>query len=151
MKKALASCGTRSGYNRHLRLKEEVCDECRQAQREYDRNRFYKNPELKRQRNRKYVNLEKKRSSWRRRQAKRLQNDFEKYTEKQVLEKYGNLCHICNKEIDLTAPRRSGMGENWEAGLHIDHLIPVSEGGPDTLNNVRPAHGLCNIRKGNRV
>lgn len=151
MKKASASCGTRSGYNRHLRLKDAPCQVCRDAQNAYDRERFYKNPELKRQRNRQHANLEKKRASWRRRQAKKLMNGFETYTEDQVLQKYGQVCHICNNEIDLAAPRRSGMGKDWEAGLHIDHLIPVSEGGADTLENVRPSHGLCNIRKGNRI
>ena len=27
-----ASCGTRGGYNRHLRLKEPTCNDCRAAQ-----------------------------------------------------------------------------------------------------------------------
>jgi len=36
----------------------------------------------------------------------------------------------------------------WHSpGLQIDHVIPIVKGGPDTLNNVRPAHGLCNIKK----
>ena len=30
----IAECGTRAGYNRHLKLKEETCAECRQAQKE---------------------------------------------------------------------------------------------------------------------
>ena len=151
MKKAIADCGTRSGYNRHLRLKENPCLDCREAQRLYDRQRFYKNPELKRERNRQHSNPESKRASWRRRQAKKNKSDFEFYTDSDVLNKYGSICHICNKQIDLKAPRRSGMGKNWENGLHIDHVIPISEFGPDTLENVRPAHGLCNIKKGNRI
>jgi len=32
-------------------------------------------------------------------------------------------------------------------GLHIDHVMPLSKGGPDTLENVRPAHGSCNVKK----
>jgi len=31
--------------------------------------------------------------------------------------------------------------------LHIDHLVPLAKGGSDTLENVRPAHGICNLRK----
>jgi 5-methylcytosine-specific restriction endonuclease McrA len=71
----------------------------------------------------------------------------EKYTVQDVIEKYGESCHICNKKINLKAERRSGR-KGWEKGLHIDHLIPLLRGGIDTLENVRPAHGLCNLRKG---
>jgi len=30
----IAECGTRAGYNRHLRMKEPTCPECRSAQTE---------------------------------------------------------------------------------------------------------------------
>ena len=46
----------------------------------------------------------------------------------------------------MNAPRQTGL-DGWENGLQIDHLIPISKGGPDTLINVRPTHGLCNLRK----
>jgi 5-methylcytosine-specific restriction endonuclease McrA len=29
-------------------------------------------------------------------------------------------------------------------------LIPISRGGGDTLENVRPAHAKCNLRKSHR-
>jgi 5-methylcytosine-specific restriction endonuclease McrA len=83
----------------------------------------------------------------RRRRARLAGNITEKYTDKLVIEIYGTNCHICNKPIDLNAPRRSGK-PGWELGLHIDHIIPISKNGPDTLENVRPAHGRCNISKG---
>ncbi len=83
----------------------------------------------------------------RRRRARLAGNVVEKYTDKLVLETYGTNCHICNTPIDLNAPRRSGR-LGWERGLHIDHIIPIFKGGPDTLENVRPAHGRCNISKG---
>lgn len=69
------------------------------------------------------------------------------YTKEQVLEKYGTDCHICGEPIDLKAPRALRY-KGWEHGLHLDHVIPISKGGPDTIDNVRPAHGICNIRKG---
>ena len=150
MKKA-ASCGTRSGYNRHLRLKEDVCQACRKAQNEYDRQRFYANPELKRTRNKTHVNKEKKRASWRRRYAKLKGAVIERYSEQQVIDLYGKCCHICDLPIDMNASRRSGIGKNWENGLQIDHLIPINMGGADTLENVRPSHVLCNIKKGSRI
>ena len=30
----------------------------------------------------------------------------------------------------------------------IDHIIPQSQGGPDTLGNLQPAHLQCNKAKG---
>ena len=34
---------------------------------------------------------------------------------------------------------------------HLDHVIPYSKGGPDTVDNLRLAHDLCNRRRGARV
>jgi 5-methylcytosine-specific restriction endonuclease McrA len=85
----------------------------------------------------------------RRRRAKKLGLPWEYYTEAQVLELYGNNCHVCLEPVSFDSERRPGY-LNWELGLHIDHLIPISKGGGDTLENVRPAHGICNIKKHNR-
>ena len=62
-----------------------------------------------------------------------------------IIERDGNMCHLCNAEIDLTLARNSRFGAT------IDHVIPVSKGGADTLENMRLAHWICNIKKGNRV
>jgi 5-methylcytosine-specific restriction endonuclease McrA len=82
----------------------------------------------------------------RRRRALRLGNGAVKYTEKKMLETYGINCHLCLIPIDLNAPRRAGR-EGWELGLHVDHVIPIFQGGPDTLENVRPAHAKCNLSR----
>jgi 5-methylcytosine-specific restriction endonuclease McrA len=87
----------------------------------------------------------------RRRRARILGNGVQKYTTLQVLETYGTDCHICNGPVDMTAPRGIGKGLGWETGLHIDHVIPISKGGPDVLDNVRPSHSSCNLSKGGRV
>lgn len=92
-----------------------------------------------------------KRSEWNnRRRARRLGNGFEPYTEQQVLDMYGIDCHLCGEPIDLEAGRQIGK-VGWEKGLHIDHLLPMAKGGPDTLENVRPSHGKCNLLKGTTV
>lgn len=83
------------------------------------------------------------------RRARKMNLASERYTLQQVFDKWGIDCHLCQKPIDLTAPRRVGR-KGWENGLHIDHLISLSNGGSDALDNVRPAHGYCNIKKGNR-
>jgi 5-methylcytosine-specific restriction endonuclease McrA len=82
----------------------------------------------------------------RKREALKRNNDHVSYSEKNVLDTYGTLCHICQTLIDLSAPRQCGK-PGWEKGLHIDHVIPISKGGADTLENVRPSHGKCNIVK----
>jgi hypothetical protein len=80
------------------------------------------------------------------RRARLLQVPFEKLTEIQILNKWGTNCHICFLPIELDAPRQPGVA-GWEKGLHLDHVIRISEGGPDTLENIKPSHGLCNLRK----
>ena len=91
-------------------------------------------------------NKDKRRETGRRRKARKFNNYTERYTEKQVLEKYGLECYLCGIKIDMYAPRLVGK-VGWESGLHIEHVIDIALGGPDTLENVRPSHGLCNLTK----
>jgi 5-methylcytosine-specific restriction endonuclease McrA len=81
------------------------------------------------------------------RRVRLLGNGASFYTEAEMLELYGTACHLCGLQIDMTAQRRVGK-PGWENGLHIDHLVPIAKGGTDSLDNVRPSHGLCNIKKG---
>lgn len=166
MMKTLKPCGTYAAYMRHYKNKEIACDLCKVAVNEYQqtmktkhknnvlkRNReyHYKNRDFILERKKEYskINKEVSRRGDRKRRALKLQNGFEPYTEQQVLETYGTNCNICNLPVDLTAPRRVGI-PGWQNGLHIDHVIPVSKGGPDILSNVRATHGLCNITKNNK-
>lgn len=43
----------------------------------------------------------------------------------------GTVCHLCGQDGADTA----------------DHVIPRSKGGPDTLDNLEPAHGPCNYAR----
>lgn len=72
------------------------------------------------------------------------------YTLVDILIAHGTKCYLCNQPIDYAAPRSPGK-PGWENGLHIDHVIPLSKGGSDHLENVKPSHGRCNIIKGNRT
>ena len=109
------------------------------------------NPEKSRAYKRKWdkANLDSLIQKTNRRRARKLQTRIEIFTEKQVLENYGILCHICQKDIDMTAPRRTNI-KGFEFGLHIDHVIPLVKGGSHTLENVRPSHAICNLKKGAR-
>lgn len=148
-------CGTNTGYNRHKAKKEDACDACNQARREYQNAWAEKNREKKREYARNWNKLHKdyrlqlKRENSRKRRAQKHSGSYDKYTEAEVLEKYGSICHICLGEIDLTAPRSTAKA-GWELGLHIDHVVSLLKGGSDTLENVRPSHGQCNLSKGSK-
>lgn len=43
-------------------------------------------------------------------------------------------CGICGDPVDFK-------------GMHLDHVVPLSVGGPDTEENVQVAHAACNFRK----
>ena len=96
-------------------------------------------------------NPERNREASRKRRAIKLANGWEAYTEIQVLENYGANCHLCSFPINLDAPRAIGKNKGWELALHIDHVIPIIAGGSDTLENVRPAHAICNMKKGSKM
>jgi len=144
-------CGTYAGYQRHYRLKEKACDSCKKGAAEYARNYYYKNTEKVLARLKKHQkNNPKRRFIKSRQKAKRRARlkggKSEPYTLAQVLDTYGSNCYLCSEPIDLNAPRQSGK-PGWQLALHIDHFIDIQYGGDDTLENVRPTHALCNLRK----
>jgi hypothetical protein len=59
----------------------------------------------------------------------------------EVVERDSGVCHICGNDVNLSLPRTSRMGAT------LDHVVPISKGGLDSLENVRLAHWICNIRK----
>jgi len=63
----------------------------------------------------------------------------------QIVKSYGPTCYLCEKVIDLNVPRTSRYG------LTVDHVVPLSKGGKDTLENLRPTHWICNIQKSDKT
>lgn len=131
---------------------------------EYSQGRYEQNKEKVREYNQQYYQNNKdyfkqKYSEWakshpeerrvlnRKRRALLSGVESEPYTQSQVVEAYGTLCHLCLVEIDFSAPRRQGLAPGWELGLHIDHVVALAKGGPDILANVRPSHAVCNLLK----
>lgn len=53
-----------------------------------------------------------------------------------VLAEYGRKCAIC------------GIPFNATDDIHIDHATSFAAGGLTVLENLRPTHGLCNLKKG---
>jgi len=53
-----------------------------------------------------------------------------------LLETYNHCCLCCgSSSVKLT----------------IDHIVPISIGGPNTIDNLQPLCGPCNSRKGTKV
>lgn len=50
------------------------------------------------------------------------------------------LCALCGDPIDEIT-----------ADVHVDHILPVSKGGGNEVENLQATHGPCNTRKGNRT
>jgi 5-methylcytosine-specific restriction endonuclease McrA len=63
----------------------------------------------------------------------------------QVVREYGQDCDICKEPIDLELPRTHRFG------LTVDHVIPVNKGGTDSMENLRPAHWICNVKKSDKM
>lgn len=53
-------------------------------------------------------------------------------------------CFICGDIVDKELPATDAMSPS------VDHLIPVSKGGSDDLDNLFLAHLDCNKRRGNK-
>ena len=142
------SCDAKRAVEYRQNNKEQI----KEYKKEYQQNNKEQIKEYKKEYNKEYHqnNPHKTREKDRKRRALKRANIHKPYTEDQVLETYGTTCHICKEDIDLSASRSSGA-PGWEQGLHIDHVIPLSKGGPDSLNNVKPAHGSCNLQKNNSL
>lgn len=124
-----------------------------EAKREREREHYKNNKGRYRERQTKWRqdNPEKIRVQNHRRRARKYAVASDNHTVKDVLELYGADCHLCGEPIDLNAPRRATDGPGWERGLQEDHVIPLSKGGTHTLDNCRPSHGLCNLKKGAKL
>jgi 5-methylcytosine-specific restriction endonuclease McrA len=55
------------------------------------------------------------------------------------------ICYLCNEVVNPSLPRVSAGGGT------IDHVIPISKGGLDTMENCKLAHWSCNNRKSNKL
>lgn len=63
------------------------------------------------------------------------------YSRRAVCVRDGWRCHLCHQPVD------SRFAFPHPGSATMDHLVPVSAGGADALDNVRLAHMICNARR----
>lgn len=75
------------------------------------------------------------------RRARRLGLAHEDYDRNAIFERDDWTCGICGNVIDARL--------EWPHPLSasLDHILPLSRGGPDTASNVQAAHLRCNNKK----
>jgi 5-methylcytosine-specific restriction endonuclease McrA len=114
------------------------CDPCREVRREATKIR-----RVEQDRQWRKDHPEHDVAKHRRRRAFKLDLLSEPYTLAGIAERDGYMCQWppCGLPVDMML---SGL-ETW--GPTVDHVIPVSKGGPDTPGNVQLMHRRCNIRK----
>jgi 5-methylcytosine-specific restriction endonuclease McrA len=71
------------------------------------------------------------------RRARKAKLPREHIDRRAVYERDRKRCGLCGKHVP------------WSQ-FSIDHIVPISRGGPHLLTNVQTAHLACNIRKGNK-
>ena len=68
-----------------------------------------------------------------------------RYPLEKLIQKERNICHICNKKCDSTD--FTYVNGSFKAGHKYptrDHLVPLSKGGANTIDNLKLAHYICN-------
>ena len=70
--------------------------------------------------------------------SKRLSSKQTKAKRKKLISKFGKRCFWCHCKLS-------------ENQLTIDHIIPISKGGSNNLENLLPACFPCNNNRGNKL
>lgn len=78
-----------------------------------------------------------------RRRAQKAGAECEKFRHAEVFERDGWICGLCGAPVD----RDRAYPDPVSASL--DHIVPLSFGGPHTRDNTQLAHLGCNLAKSN--
>jgi 5-methylcytosine-specific restriction endonuclease McrA len=70
---------------------------------------------------------------------------WEVFTRTEIFIRDGWVCALCGCDIDPKLDHPDVMSAS------LDHIIPITKGGPHTRENTQASHLRCNISKGNRV
>ena len=136
-------------YSRCKKLNGTACQPCKDIAAQYVRELWHNDPKYKEKEKQWYRDNPDKRHNNKNR--KRVKGGKHRaYTRNQIIKRDGTDCYLCKTPVDFTAPHVQGQ-PGWETYPHVEHVIPLSLGGDDTLDNVKLAHAKCNIDKGARL
>lgn len=82
-----------------------------------------------------YLN-HKTRTQSQRRRARKNTNGTAPYVQRDIFNRDGGKCQRCGSKLE------------WNGGWHLDHILPISLGGPDAPFNVQILCAQCNVTKG---
>lgn len=141
--------GTSIGdYERCKRNRAVACGLCLAVAAKYRREQVAKDPQKFREKERR--SRQKNGYVTSRDRAKKNGGQYAYYTRKQIFDRDGYDCYLCQEPVDFTAPHVIGQ-PGWETYPHVEHVVPLALGGDDTLENVKIAHAKCNMDKGVRL
>lgn len=66
-----------------------------------------------------------------------------------VLHKTGGRCYLCWREYITDEALARAVPRLYFFQLQIDHIVPLSKGGPNAISNYMPACSRCNNLKSN--
>lgn len=84
-------------------------------------------------------------SRWPSKRAEYWGVEYESINAAEVYASDGFVCQLCGGLVDVTRFHPDPLSPS------LDHVVPMSKGGPHLRSNVQTAHLGCNISKGNRV
>lgn len=88
---------------------------------------------------------ERRKANYHKRRAQKLGTQVEDLRPVDIYERDIWLCGLCLTPVDPDCAWPDPMSPS------LDHIRPLSLGGPHTYENVQLAHLVCNVSKGNRV
>ena len=68
-----------------------------------------------------------------------------------LLERDGLTCYLCGEDNRPDLLHIQSTDELWIQRPSFDHLVPLSRGGSDLLDNIRVVHLICNVVKGDSL
>ena len=137
-------------YDRCRKNNGIACEPCKATAAKYVREKFHSDPKYKEAEKRWKKANPHKVSQRPKQRALKTGAKHEYYSRKQIFDRDGYDCYLCQTPVDLTAPYVQGQ-PGWETYPHIEHVVPLAKGGDDTLANVKISHAKCNIDKGTKV
>jgi 5-methylcytosine-specific restriction endonuclease McrA len=66
-----------------------------------------------------------------------------------VIDRDGRVCQTCGRPV-VVRSRRRGRVQHAGNLLTLDHIVPVSRGGRNEIENLRVCCRTCNMRRGSR-